>query len=145
MRWSLPEPAVTRETLFRTAALSWGAGGVFLIVRAAAWVAEAPAVERFPLVLLGVALGWAKGRFVLSRVVFRNMDRIRSLSPHKGRVCVFAFQAVESYLLVAGMVAAGALLRASPLPRPVLCVLYLAVGTALVLASPRYLVRQKNK
>ncbi len=72
------------------------------------------------MVLLALAIGLVKGRFVFSRFARKNILRIRELSPQKEKICIFAFQAMQSYLIIIGMVTLGILLRLSPLPRELL-------------------------
>jgi hypothetical protein len=131
------EPAVSRRTLFVAAALTWELAGVILGVRAIVWL-RGLGLTAVAYAVPALLLGWAKGRWVFGRVAAKNVARIQSLSPHKERICVFAFQALESYLLVLLMIGAGILLRLSPLPRPWLALVYLAIGFGLFLASFRY-------
>ncbi len=135
--WYRLEPAVPRRALYIAAALVWELAGFILAVRAFFWLRGLGSVA---LAYAAPALlaGWAKGRWVFGRVADRNVARIEALSPHKARICVFAFQALESYLLVLAMIGAGILLRLSPLPRPILAAVYLAIGFGLVLGSFRY-------
>lgn len=69
---------------------------------------------------------------MLSKAASRNINRIKDLPD---RSCVFAFTAWRGYGLVAVMVLLGSLLRQSPLPKPYLAVLYVAMGGSLVLSS----------
>lgn len=87
---------------------------------------------------LGVVIGSLKHRLVFSKVVAINVRRIRELSPHKDKVCLFAFQAVESYLFVILMIGLGIGLRYVGLPGSVLATVYLAIGTGLLLSSVIY-------
>lgn len=133
------EPAVTRRALLATAAAVWLLAGLMLSARAVVWLVETNSpLSASALAVPALLLGWAKGRWVLIPLATQNIVRIHALSPHKPKICLFAFQAIQSYLLVAGMVAAGFLLRLSPMPRPLLAALYLAIGTALITASFRY-------
>jgi hypothetical protein len=131
------EPAAPRPALIRVAGAAWALGGIILAARAAGWLAG-PAGGPVPLVLTALAVGWLKSRWILAPLARRNIARIEALAPHKPKVCVFAFQAMQSYLLVLAMVGGGLLLRHTPLPRPWLGWLYLAVGSALILASGAY-------
>jgi len=90
------------------------------------------------MVLLALAIGLMKGRYVFGRLADKNILRIRELSPHKEKICLFAFQAMQSYLLIIVMMTAGILLRLSPIPREYLAVLYLAIGSGLIVASVQY-------
>lgn len=135
--WYRFEPAVPRRALYVTAALAWELAGLMLAVRAFGWLREL-GLTSLAYVAPALLAGWAKGRWVFGRVADKNVARIEALSPHKKRICVFAFQALESYLLVLGMIGAGVLLRLSPLPRLFLAAVYLAIGFGLVLGSFRY-------
>ncbi len=136
------EPAASRRTLVTTAAYIWAAVGIFLIVRAVLYYPTAHAENgllTFLIAALGIVLGIAKGYFVFARLAKRNVERIRQLSPHKERICVFAFQAWESYLVVLIMITAGILLRISPLPRIYLLGIYMLIGVGLLVGSGTYL------
>lgn len=84
----------------------------------------------------GVAGALVIHHFGFLRVVDKNLGRIAGLDDNP---CVFAFQSWKSYALVAVMISAGIALRHSPVPKPILAALYIAIGGALVLSSVRYL------
>jgi hypothetical protein len=133
----IPEPAVRRRTLILSAAAAWALVGAFLSVRAALWFRSSQRAI-FWMVLLALAIGFLKGHFLLSRIARRNIRRILELSPHKEKICLFAFQAIQAYLLIFGMIVLGILLRHSSFPREALAVAYLAIGSALMYASIPY-------
>ena len=74
--------------------------------------------------------------FGFLRIVDKNLGRIL---PMEGRRCVFSFMPWKSYLLIACMIIMGIGLRHSPIPKAYLSVLYIGIGTALILSSIRYL------
>ena len=84
----------------------------------------------------GVAAALVVHHFGFLRIVDRNLGRIL---PMQGKQCLFAFMSWRSYLLIAVMMLLGIVLRRSPLPRPYLSIVYIAIGLALVLSSVRYL------
>ncbi len=133
----IPEPAVTRRTLVLSAALVWGLVGAFLSIRAFFWFKPRPA-EVAGMMALSLAAGFLKGRFLFAKLALHNIGRIRELSPQKEKICLFAFQAVKSYVIVAGMIGLGILIRLSPIRREILGVIYLAVGVALFYGSFEY-------
>ena len=138
------EPAVSRKTLVTTAAIVWAAVGLFLIVRAGMYASELFRDHSSMLMIViitGLLLGLAKGYFVFARLAQRNVDRINQLSPHKEKICVFAFQAWQSYMIVLVMIGLGIALRISPLPRIYLIGLYLLIGVGLLFGSRAYLTR----
>lgn len=133
----LPEPAVSRRTLVRTAALLWTAAGVVLIARAVFWLPEA-GYWAILIAAVTIGVGLLKGWLVFSRIARKNIKRIAELAPHKDKICIFAFQAMQSYLIVVAMIVLGILLRLSPLPRIWLAAIYFAIGTALIVSSLVY-------
>jgi hypothetical protein len=133
----IPEPAVRRRTLILSAAVVWALVGAFLSFRAALWFRASNRAISW-MVFLALATGFLKGHFLLSRMARRNIERIFGLSPHKEKICLFAFQAIQAYLVIFGMMALGIILRHSSIPREVLAVIYLAIGSALMYASIQY-------
>lgn len=133
----IPEPAVSRTILVRSAAIVWAGVGAFLSIRGMLWFRES---ERniFWMALIALLIGLIKGHFVLAKLARKNIQRIYELSPHKAKICIFAFQAALSYLLIIGMITLGILLRLSPIPREYLAMIYLAIGVGLLYASMQY-------
>jgi hypothetical protein len=133
----IPEPAVRRSTLIRSAAVVWAAVGIYLSVRAILWfrTSTRPVLA---FAALAIVLGFIKGRLIFARLARRNIVRIDELSPHKEKICIFAFQAYASYAIIAGMMGLGIALRHSHLDRVILAVIYLAIGSALVYGSGPY-------
>ena len=73
--------------------------------------------------------------FGFLRIVDKNLARIL---PMQGKRCVFSFMPLKSYILILIMSLLGVTLRHSPVPKPNIAVLYIAIGTALILSSIRY-------
>ena len=134
---AIPAPAVRRAILVRSAAVVWTAVGIYLSIMAVLWF-RASTGSVLPLALLALGLGFIKGRFIFSKLARRNIERIGELSPHKDKICLFAFQAWESYAVIAAMMSLGIILRHSRLSREVLAVVYLAIGAALLYGSGPY-------
>ena len=133
----IPEPAISRKSLILGAALTWSVGGVILIVRAASLMGQ---VDRsLPLALgIAVVIGLLKGKLIFERVARKNVARIRSTSPHKDKICLFAFQSLQSYLIVISMIVLGILLRQVGLRPLYLVMVYTAIGVALLVSSGLY-------
>jgi len=93
----------------------------------------------WPYNLIGAVSGFFSGiviyHFGFSKIAQRNIKRIAGLP---NQVCLFAFQAWRSYLLILIMMCFGFLLRHSSLPRIALAMIYLSIGTALTLSSSLY-------
>lgn len=137
-RLHIPEPAVKRKTLLLVAGALWILVGAMLIARAIPWIL-ANHLEGWIAAASGLLIGVFKSRVVFIPLAEKNVQRIQALSPHREKICVFAFQAIKAYVLIAGMIVLGIVLRYSPIPRTILAVIYVAVGFALILASPKYL------
>jgi hypothetical protein len=143
MTTNIPEPAVSRTTLVRSAAIVWGAVGTILAVRAMLWF-RASERSVFWMALIALAVGFLKGHLIFAKLARKNIRRIYELSPHKEKVCIFAFQAAFSYVLIIGMITLGILLRLSPIPREYLAMIYLAIGVGLLYASTQYWLAYRN-
>jgi hypothetical protein len=130
-------PAVNKRWLYLLAGVIWTGVGLLLIHLAYGWLLP---VERWCALLLalaGVLLALAVYRFLFAWFADKNIRRINNLL--RDKVCIFAFQRWTSYLLVAFMVALGVSLRKySPIPKPLLAVMYIGIGGGLFLASFRY-------
>jgi hypothetical protein len=125
-RW---KPAAGVRAHLYAAALLWTVVGLGLTAAGMAWSFS----SAFPWSLLlagaGVAAGLVKGRYVLRAMAERNAARI--IARGDGR-CLGGFLSLKTWLLVVLMMTSGIILRRSAVPRPVLGVLYSAVGTALL-------------
>lgn len=132
------EPAARRKTLALTAGVVWLAVGTLLTAAALVWLSTGTSVE-YLLAAAGLIAGLAVGKYGLSRIVYKNVERIKSLSPAKERICIFAFQAIQSYVLVIVMMAMGYTLRHLPVPHSVIALIYMTIGVALIKSGVNYL------
>lgn len=126
---SRPTPRAGVRAQLLGAAFMWTVGAGILLVRGAGYL-----YDRYWhawLLALAVVLGVLKARVLLDRIARKAVERIRT----RGRACFFGFFSVKSWAFVIAMMGGGILLRSSGLPRSVLAVIYLGVGTALVLAD----------
>jgi hypothetical protein len=130
------KPGVSKATLLLLAGMVWLGIGILLNFLAFSWLSIAKAGIVIPLVCVGLAGAIAIHRFGFLRIVDRNLRRIL---PMEGPRCLFSFMPWKSYLLVAVMMLMGFVLRHSPIPKLYLAVLYLGIGTALILSSYQYL------
>ena len=129
------KPAVPKRWLIAIAGGVWLAAGIVLCRLAWKWLQAMPLPTTVALLLVGGLLALAFHRWLLARIVRRNMARI---ARYADRGCLFAFQAWRSYLLILAMIVMGAFLRHTALPREILAVLYAAMGGALALSSLTY-------
>jgi hypothetical protein len=140
-RWiEAHKPAADRWVHHLLAALMWSVVGSALLAVGSHWAGltfaafgTAHAVL-LPLVLIGcgVAAGVAKAHWVLRPSAERIIQRIDERGD--GR-CAGGFLSWRSWGFVLVMILAGRLLRGSHIPRAALGVVYVAVGTALLLAA----------
>ena len=130
-------PAVDKKWLNLAAGLMWSGVGGMLIAFASRWLKLDNWLTLFLLVLAGLALGTAIYLFGFSKLARKNISRIATLPGE--HICIFAFQEWRSYPLVACMVLLGIYLRVySPIPKPLLAILYLGLGTSLFASSLQY-------
>jgi hypothetical protein len=126
---------VERRWLHAIAGVVWTGIGVLCITYAVMWLAP----DALPLELSFGAAGLVVAalffRFVFVGIVRKNIARIEEGPTHAS---IFAFQGWKSYLIAAGMMAFGALMRHSTVPKDWLAVVYEGVGVALLLTSLLY-------
>jgi hypothetical protein len=133
-------PSVNKIWLHFFAGLMWSGVGIMLISLTFRWLK----LVAFPFILLfilaGVVLAAGISYFGFSKYALKNVRRIDAYP--KEKVCLFAFQKWTSYPLVLFMVSLGIYLRIySPIPKPLLSILYIGIGGSLFLASLRYFFR----
>jgi hypothetical protein len=126
------KPAIPRHYLLAMAGTLWIFAGLLLCVRALLWLEEFHIAV--VIVIEGVALAIAAAlyRTGFSKLVQRNIERIRSLPE---RPCLFAFTAWKGYAMIAIMMGAGIALRNVPFPRYFLSGPYTAMGGMLLTGS----------
>jgi hypothetical protein len=129
------KPSVDRYWLLLLAGIMWSLVGLGLCAAACHWLASLAWPGNLVTAIAGFVCGVLAYAFAFSRIVRRNLTRI---AEQPARVCLFAFQAWRSYALIFVMMLTGWLLRHSRLPVLFLAAIYLAVGTALALASSLY-------
>lgn len=130
------KPGVSKSVLLFLAWITWVFAAIALNGIAYSWLKE----EETKMALIALAAGFIIAllihHFGFLRIVDRNLARIM---PMEGRRCAFSFIAWKSYILMTAMFAMGYALRQSSIPRFYLAILYIAIGTSLMLSSLRYL------
>lgn len=117
-----------RAQLFAAASV-WLVGASILMIRGLgylrgqSWWALAIAAA--------VVIGVLKSRYLLDGVARKAVSRIRA----RGRACFFGFFSWKSWGFVALMMGGGILLRNAGIPPWLLAIVYLGVGTALLVAE----------
>ncbi len=128
-------PTASVRTLILLAGGMWLAVGTRLLALAGEWVATSTHSHRLLCLGVGLAMGLCAQRFGFSRIVAKNLARIRALDEPAP---VTAFIPLKSLLIIAVMIGTGVALRHSPIPKLVLVPLYACMGSALMLASMGY-------
>jgi len=130
-------PAVSKRWLYLAAGLMWSSVGVMLVSFAVRWLQLTSLPVMLLLILCGAILGTAIFLFGFSKLARKNIRRINAYV--KERICLFAFQEWKSYPLIAFMISLGIYLRAySPIPKPILAIMYLGLGLSLFASSLHY-------
>lgn len=129
-------PRVPRNYLLLIAALVWTFAGVMLLARGYLFSENYP--ENFYLRLTGSILAGLLFYFaVFQRISAKHIKRIYQLQAD--RPVVFTFFNLRSYILMFSMISGGILLRKSALiSTEYLALLYLTMGTPLLLSSIRF-------
>lgn len=127
------KPRASARVQLALAAAMWFVAALILGIRGTIWLAQTDAW--LALLALSAGIGVLKARFLLDRVARKAAARIHE----RGRTeCAGGFLSWQSWALVAAMIAGGHALRLTATPRPVLGVLYVAVGVALLVAGRIY-------
>ena len=124
------KPGTPKNWLLLTAGLIWTAVGILLVSLALGWILQ-PAVDSGWIYLVsGFGLAYLIYKFGFSRLAAKNNQRIKDLPVEKP--CLFAFQEWHSYPLVLLMIGLGITLRKfTPIPKPLLGILYIGIGGGL--------------
>jgi hypothetical protein len=130
------DPAVDRRILIALSGITWIIVGIILSLVAIRWLWPLKLHSSLLLGLTGATFSLLIHHFGFLKLVDTNIERIMSM---KEKVCIFAFQAWKSYLIILIMIGMGMALRKSPLPKPYLSVIYIGFGGAMILSSIRYI------
>ncbi|MGB2986178.1 MAG: hypothetical protein WBE26_09875 [Phycisphaerae bacterium] len=128
------KPATSARLHLLLAATMWTVVGIVLLFFGCRWVLARQTHYALLLLAAAVVAGLLKARFVLERTAGHMVERIRTRGD--GR-CLGGFLSVRSWAFVALMVTAGHLLRGGLLPRTAIGLIYVTVGTALLLGARR--------
>jgi len=129
-------PAVTNVVLLFLAGGLWVCVGALLLSLAVSWLLETVDVSRYGFAGFGVVLALLVHHLGFLKIVNKNTERILRADEKK---CIFSFMPWKSYLIIPVMIAMGAILRRSAIPKQYLAILYIGIGLALILSSVRYM------
>jgi hypothetical protein len=126
------KPAAPARVHVLLAALMWTVVGGTLFLFGVRWTLMGSWHHVHVLIAVAIAVGLLKSRFLLDRAARRAVERIRQRGD--GR-CLGGFLSLRSWGFVVIMMICGRILRGGLLPRPLVGLLYAAVGTALLLSA----------
>ena len=130
------KPAAGKRVRVFLAGFVWICAGVLLLSFSASWLDGFFANDSLKFTGAGIFLALVIHHFGFLKVVDKNLGRLLPVNEPK---CIFSFISWKSYIIIAVMITMGFLLRHSPIPKPMLSVLYTGIGLALILSSVRYL------
>ncbi|MEE8328308.1 MAG: hypothetical protein V3R54_00050 [Thermodesulfovibrionia bacterium] len=128
-------PAIDKRLLIALSGITWSTVGIFLCKRSILWLSQTAGIGDIMLGAAGIILSLLIHHLGFLKIVNRNIERILLM---ERKVCIFAFQAWKSYLIVAIMIAMGIILRRSQIPTNYISVIYIGFGGAMILSSIRY-------
>ncbi len=133
------KPGVPTKFHLLLAAMLWTLIGTLLMVRGLRWSIDVGALWS---VGIGLILGWCKSYFILDKVARKGVTRILQFSDG---TCVGAVYSIKTWILVVCMMLSGYILRHSTIPRSVMIILYIMVGSGLIVSSRHaWLAWKKN-
>mgnify|MGYP006959933646 CR=1 FL=1 len=125
-----------KNLLIFIAGILWISVGIFLMKLSSNWITDLQSAKSILEIVGGLVLGTLISYFGFSGLANKNISRINQ---YEGKVCIWAFQKWQSYLLIIFMMSLGIFLRTSShLPKYMLILIYIGIGFALFTASFRY-------
>ncbi len=128
-------PAVKNSSLILLSGIVWIGVGIMMVSYAASWLSGTSDIHASMFLGAGLALALIVHHFGFLKIADNNIKRILRTN---GLKCLFSFFPLRSYFTIAIMIALGAFLRHSDIPKQYLSVLYIGIGLALILSSVRY-------
>ena len=110
----------------------WSCVGAALFSVGTYWFLKNGEAKSFILMLMAVGLGLGKAFLVLDRTTIRTISRIKSRGEDR---CFGGFLSLRIWILAIGMMILGRTLRTIGLSKPILGLIYAAVGIGLLFSS----------
>lgn len=127
------------SSLKKLAFTLWLVGGLVLFIRGANFLLESPAIQNMPLmaglVALALAIGFGKGKFVLSKTSTKNIERLNQFQEPQKPIAVYS---VRSWVIIAIMVGISVALNIFQVENIVRGPINLGIGFALLISSLAY-------
>ena len=110
----------------------WSCVGAGLFAVGTYWLLKDGETRGFVLLAVAAGLGLGKASLVLDRTTASNIDRVKSRGEDR---CFGGFLSPRVWIIVIGMMLLGRILRTIGLPKPILGLIYGAVGIGLLYSS----------
>jgi hypothetical protein len=107
----------------------WSCVGAGLFAVGTYWLLNNGETRGFILLVIAAGLGLGKALLVLDRTTASNIDRVKSRGEDR---CFGGFLSPRVWIIVIGMMLLGRILRTSGLSKPILGLIYGAVGIGLL-------------
>jgi hypothetical protein len=143
MESSSPQIGLSRQQHLWIAGLIWTVVGAGLLTMGSVFWFHLPYlgdldVRHLGIGMAAIAVGLAKGRFVLDKTANRVIDRTANLQEANPLKSIFQMFGVKTIALIASMMGIGLILRMAGMSYEIRGLIYLAVGTALLWSCVRY-------
>ena len=125
------KPVASSRLQLLLAGATWSTVGIGLISVGTYWLVSSTS-HIISLLVISLCLGFAKSFLILDRVANRIIKRIELRG--EGR-CLASFYSLRAWGIVILMMVMGRILRGAGIPYSLLGLIYLAVGTGLLLSS----------
>jgi len=126
------KPVASSRMQLWLAGVMWSCVGAGLFSVGTYWLLKNGEAKGFILLVIAAALGLGKALLVLDRTTLSNVDRVKSRGEDR---CFGGFLSPRVWILVIGMMFLGRILRTIGLPKPILGLIYQAVGVGLLFSS----------
>ncbi|MBT8406407.1 MAG: hypothetical protein KJP05_03035 [Deltaproteobacteria bacterium] len=126
------KPVASSRMQLWLAGAMWSCVGAGLFSVGIYWLLKNGEAKGLLLLLIAGALGFGKALLVLDRTTISNISRIKTRGEDR---CFGGFLSPGVWILVIGMMLLGRILRTIGLPKPILGLLYAAVGIGLLFSG----------
>lgn len=127
------KPAVNKKYLILISGIMWSGVGILLNYIASLWLYNFEQWQIVYTYFVGILMGTIISFFGFSKLAKKNANRIME---YPEKVCIFAFQRWQMYILVVIMMSMGFFMRtANFIPKYLLAPVYVGIGLALFVSS----------
>ena len=126
------KPVASSRMQLWLAGTMWSCVGAGLFSVGIYWLLKNGEAKGFILLIIAAFLGLGKGLLILDRTTIRSISRIKSRGEDR---CFGGFLSPRVWILVIGMMLLGRILRTIGLSKPILGLIYAAVGMGLLFSS----------